>query len=97
MAKSGAFVLKSPGVNHEPSGVAAAALARAWSAIVRAFTPTNESRDSRNDGVDTTLFGGPDPPGSDRGRTAVKHEFWDPTGESTDFADPDLTSDKKRR
>ena len=95
MAKSGAFVLKSPGMNHEPSGVAAA-LARAWSAIVRAFTPTNESR-SRNDGVDTTLFGGPDPPGSDPGRTAVKNEFWDPTGESTDFADPDLTGDKKRR
>lgn len=91
----GGFVLKCRCMNPESQGIAAA-LARAWRAIVRAFTPTGESRGSQNDGADTTLFGGAEPPRTGRGR-ATKDDFWDPTGTSTDFADPDPTGDTKRR
>jgi hypothetical protein len=82
-------VLKSPVMNSEPSGIAAA-LARAWRAVVRAFTPTRDSARSQADGMDTTMFGGlPEQPGAGRGQDAGKENFWDAAGESTDFADPD--------
>lgn len=82
-------------MNPESQGIAAA-LARAWRAIARAFTPTSETRGSQDYGADTTLFGGAKPPRTGR-RQATKDDFWDPTGTSTDFADPDPTGDGKRR
>lgn len=85
-------------MQQEPSANAPA-LARAWRAIVRAFTPAPEARGPLNDGADTTLFGGPtQQPRSRRGADGTKDEFWVPTGESTDFAelDPDLDSKRRR-
>ncbi len=93
--QQGRFVLKWRCMNPESQGIAAA-LVRAWRAIARAFTPTSESRGSQNYGADTTLFDGAEPPRTGRGR-ATRDDFWDPTGTSTDFADPDPTGDSKRR
>lgn len=85
-------------MNPELNGIADA-LSRAWKAVVKAFTSTPESRGSQHYGADTTLFGGPDQTGtgSAREREADQDDFWDPTGTSTDFADPDPTGDTKRR
>lgn len=82
-------------MNSESRGIAAA-LTRAWRAIARAFTPAGESRRAQP-GADTTLFGTVEPPRTGRGRATRGDEFWDPAGTSTDFADPDLTGDSKRR
>ena len=84
-------------MNDHPASVAAA-FARGWKAIVRAFTPTAVSRGSHGDGADTTLFGTmADPPRSRHASNAPKDDFWDPAGESTDFADPDMGADSRRR
>jgi hypothetical protein len=81
----------------EPSP-ADSALARAWRAIVRAFTPAAEPRGQQNYGADTTLFGAaPDQPRSRRGADGAKDEFWAPSGESTDFADVDPDGGARRR
>jgi hypothetical protein len=82
-------------MNPDSQGIAAA-LARAWRAVARAFTPTGDARGAPTYGADTTLFGSVEAPRSGRART-TKDEFWDPTGTSTDFADPDPTGDSRRR
>lgn len=84
-------------MNPRPSGPLAA-LARAWRAVVRAFTPT-DARASQQYGADTTLFGGateqprnrPEPDG-------VRNEFWVPS-ETTDLAElePERDSGHRRR
>ncbi len=81
---------------HRVSHSITTALARAWRAVARAFTPTREARGTQTYGVDTTLFGSAEPPRSARART-TRDDFWDPTGTSTDFADPDPAGDPKRR
>ena len=91
----GRFVLKSANMNSPSRGIAAA-LARAWRAIARAFTPASDPHGTQSYGADTTVFGGAEPPRAGRTRTG-KDEFWDPTGASTDFADPDPTGESKRR
>ncbi len=87
-------MLKWRRMNPESQGIAAA-LARAWRAIARAFPPTTESRGAQDHVADSTLFAGAQPPRTGRGPT--KDDFWDPTGTSTDFADPDPTGDGTRR
>lgn len=69
-----------------------------WRSIVKAFTPTHERRGTDADGADTNLFGTmQDPEGSRRRSAAAKDEFWNPTGESTDFHDPDPDGKRDRR
>jgi hypothetical protein len=89
-------VLKWPDMNPEPSTIAAA-LARAWRAVVEAFTPAPGTRGSQQNGTDTTLFGGSTEQPRDRSAgDAAKNEFWVPT-ESTDFADFDPDGEPRRR
>lgn len=92
-----AFVLKSKGMNDHP-GAVSAVYKRCWKAIVRAFAPTAGGRATPGDGADTTLFGtAADPSRSRHASSALKDDFWNPDGESTDFADPDMGADKQRR
>ncbi|MFC5498238.1 hypothetical protein ACFPOE_11900 [Caenimonas terrae] len=72
-------------MNPEPSTFAAA-MARAWRAVVKAFTPAPDAPGSQQYGSDTTMFGGPTEQPREAGRDAGKNEFWVPT-ETTDFAD----------
>lgn len=56
--------------------------------MVRAFTPAPGTRGSAGL-ADTTLFGGMSEQGRSTRRDSSQNDPWDPTGESTDFADPD--------
>jgi hypothetical protein len=90
------FVLKWPGMKPEPNAIAAA-LARAWRAIVKAFTAAPDARASQQYGTDTTLFGGSTEQPRDRAaRDGANNEFWVPS-ENTDFADMDAERDAGRR
>ena len=89
-------MLKWPGMHPEPSAISAA-LARAWRAIVKAFTPAHDAPASQQYGTDTTLFGGSTEQPRDRAtRDGARNEFWIPS-ENTDFADMDAERDAKRR
>lgn len=81
-------------MNRESSATPTA-LARAWRAIVRAFSSTAGPRGVQQYG-ETTLFGASsEQQQSKRWAQAAKNEFWVP-GESTDFAEFDAEGDSKR-
>ena len=83
-------------MNPEPRGLSGA-IQRAWTAIVKAFTPSAEAGRFRGDGAETTLFGAmPEPNASER-PPPRSSEAWDPLGESTDFADPEDPGHHRRR
>lgn len=89
-------MLKWEGMNHQPTGIAAA-LARAWRAVVTAFTPMRHRGDPHADGTDTTLFDHlPERSRTSGARQEGKHDDWDGGGESTDFSDADQHQRKRR-
>jgi hypothetical protein len=85
-----------PAMSTERRGIFAV-LASIWRSIVKAFTPTHERRGTDLGGADTTLFGTMQDPDGSRRTPAAKDEFWNPTGESTDFHDPDHDGKRDRR
>jgi hypothetical protein len=90
------FVLKWQEMNPEPSGIPGA-LARAWRAVVKAFSTAPDARASQQYGGDTTLFGASTEQPRDRAaRDGAKNEFWIPS-ETTDFADVDAERYPKGR
>ena len=90
-------MLKSADMKQESLGIGAV-FARGWRAIVRAFTTTEAEPGAQSYGADSTLFGAASEQGTSRRNTdGNKDGSWDPTGESTDFADPDFGGDSRRR
>lgn len=84
-------------MNPEPNAFLAA-LARAWRASVKAFTPT-EAPASQQYGTDTTLFGGAaEQTRNRRAPEGVRNEFWVPS-ETTDLAElePERDAGSRRR
>lgn len=76
-------------MNQQPTGIAAV-LARAWQAVVTAFTPTRKGSGAHGDEAETTLFShlqerNPPPAARDR---RERHD-WGQGSESTDFGDVD--------
>ena len=85
-------------MNTRSHGIAAA-LAGAWKAVVKAFTPTHASSiESQAYGNDTTLFGAiAEPTGTGRKPGAAEDSFG-PTGDSSYFADNESPGqDRKHR
>jgi hypothetical protein len=84
-------------MNPQSKGIAAS-LARAWGAVVKAFTPTRETQEQDLYGSDTTLFGpGPDPTGASSRSARGKPDFWNAGEDSSYFADQDEGGKDPRR
>ena len=73
-------------------------VARAWKAIVVAFTPTRRSGESKDfEPADTTMLGGlAEQAPASRTRASRTDDGWNATGESSYFADDNAPRSKRR-